>query len=252
MALIQGNLALNIKTLSRRGVRYLPGLCLAAASPTFADPTSFLNYQDTPSQQQGPRPPSVTDIDKALKTTWPTTQPTPVLSTPAVAAAPAPDQRASPALISGAPKGDLLSALPVPDRGTQAVVPVASQAVQHLPTRSTKDLPACVSDGMEMEAQPTEGDAAYSCIPASEQKVWMAEGHNSVRTTLQKWAQEAGWAVSWNAKKDWTPPNGFSHFGQFEAASYWMFDQLASNGVLYRVRWWEGNKVVVVTSAVSE
>lgn len=251
MALIQGKFGLNIKTLSRRGARYLPGLCLlAATTATYADPTSFLNYQDTP-RQQG-LPPPTTDIDKALKTTWPT-QPTPVLSSPTVAVAPAPDQRASPALNSGGPKGDdLLSVLPVPDRGVQAVVPVASQAVQQLPTRSTKDLPVCVSDGMEMEAQPTEGDATYSCIPVSEQKVWMAEGNSSVRTTLQKWAKDAGWAVSWNAKKDWTPPNGFSHFGQFEAASYWMFDQLASNGVLYRVRWWEGNKVVVVTSAVSD
>jgi hypothetical protein len=239
---------LNIKTLSRPVARYLPGLYLAVASPAFADPTSFLNYQDTPSQQQG-QPPRATDIDKALKTTWPT-QPAPVLSVPAVVAAS--DQRATPAPTSGAPKGDLLSALPVPDKGDQAVVPVVSQLVQQLPPRSMKDLPVCVSDAVDMEAQPPEGDAAYSCIPVSEQKVWTAEGHNSVRTTLQKWAQEAGWAVSWNAKKDWTPPNGFSHFGQFEAASYWMFDQLASNGVLYRVRWWEGNKVVVVTSAVSE
>jgi hypothetical protein len=126
----------------------------------------------------------------------------------------------------------------------------------------TTDLPVCVdnsseggSDSLAAPVMPS-GQDLFSCIPQQDNQLWTAEGNQTVRTTLERWAKEAEkhggrWTVVWKAERDWTIPAGFTRYGQFEAASTWMFRQLAGQGVLCKVRFYEGNRTVVVSSLAS-
>lgn len=115
------------------------------------------------------------------------------------------------------------------------------------PTRDVLDLPACEPVDRYTDTQDVAYRALrYSCIPVEPSKVWFAHGGNTVRTTLEAWGKKAGWTVVWNSDKDWTIPASFAHSGQFEAVATWMFRQLAAEGVLCKVRFYEGNQTVVV------
>jgi hypothetical protein len=242
--------------------RILPCIfAIALGSPAFADSgASFLNYQDIP-MRQPPPPPSAGAVDIDLENTWGVTPP------PAASSNPSP----TPAPKATVKKGDLLAVLPAPTSPAAAPVPVAGKggAVPMVPVvatpaptplpRSTTDLPVCVGSAPEdgfssqslMAPVLPSGPEMFACIPEHEGQLWSAEANHTVRTTLQKWADSVGWTVVWKAERDWTIPAGFTHYGQFEAASTWMFRQLAGQGVLCKVRYYEGNRTVVVSPLAS-
>lgn len=150
-----------------------------------------------------------------------------------------------------------MSAAPVAPAATAPSVALVGSAVPTIPPAaaplvtkaSTADLPTCVNP-LPDEADSNDA-AGHACVLASVERTWEAGSGTTVRTTLKKWADAAGWTVVWKAERDWSIPAGFSHYGQFEAAGTWMFNQLAANGVLIRVRFYEGNRTVVVLPVVS-
>ena len=139
--------------------------------------------------------------------------------------------------------------VPLPDNDR---APGAQRAVlrSHTepPTRDVHDLPACEPVDSHTDMQDVAYPALrYSCIPVEPSRVWFAHAGSTVLATLKAWGKKAGWTVVWNSDKDWTIPASFAHNGQFEAVATWMFRQLAAEGVLCKVRFYEGNQTVVVT-----
>lgn len=214
---------------------------LALGSAALADQAAFLNYQDAPVAP--PPPPGAATVDKALKNTWP-------VKAADAAPAPAPADTVAPAAganaVAGGKKTDLLGSVSVAVNLTSA--PLAAPTPVPVP-RNTADLPVCVAEDAT-ESAPS-GAEAFSCIPSSDSQLWSAESNQTVRTTLKKWAEKAGWTLVWRAERDWTIPAGFTHSGQFEGAGAWMFKQLSAEGVLIRVRFYEGNRTVVVSPPAS-
>ena len=240
--------------------RILPCICaIALGSTAFADSgASFLNYQDIP-MHQAPPPPSAGAGDINLDNIW---------GVPPAPAAPS-DPSSTPAPKAAVKKGDLLAVLPTPTSpavapvpgkgGAKPMVPVVATSAPIPVPRSTTDLPVCVGsapeDGLSSQSLMApvlpSGPDMFACIPEHDGQLWSAEANHTVRTTLQKWADSVGWTVVWKAERDWTIPAGFTHYGQFEAAGTWMFRQLAGQGVLCKVRYYEGNRTVVVSPLAS-
>lgn len=189
---------------------------------------SFLNYQDAPAPQPASTSQlSATAADELLRATWAVKPET---------SSPAPKMSLATAQSTGsAPAANLTPATPPPP----------SEPVTVYAPRNVADLPVCVDSASDQAA--SKADAAYSCIPESASRSWSAVGAQTVRTTLNKWAQEAGWTMVWRSERDWTIPAGFTRDGQFEAAVTWMFKQLAAEGVLCKVRFYEANRTVVVS-----
>lgn len=249
-------------------------LVISASVVQAASPPDFLHYRDAP-----PPPtinPAVAEHEvKTLGDIWPTIKPTPkrkvALDTShpggprpsdgvrqrvpaaqpptAVAAQPAPAMPAAAAVQPA--KSDPASDVPsnrhdVPTRAMATGLPErAAQQATAPAQRDVEDLPPCVRNGHIMGSVYRANQ--YACIPVMRSRVWFAHAGDTIQTTLDKWAKKAGWTVVWRSRRDLDIPASFSHTGQFEAATTWMFRQLASEGVLFKVRFFEGNQTVVVS-----
>ena len=93
---------------------------------------------------------------------------------------------------------------------------------------------------------PTKDDAPKE---ATAPTTWtLREGH-MIGRELKEWAESAGWHVEWALKKDWSTPTKTTFNGDFKAAASEVIKTLASNGVIIRVQFFDGNQTMMVTGA---
>lgn len=208
-------------------MRIAIGLVLLAVTvPALASPPNLLPYQvHAAAKPVKPAPASPPVVWKTQK---------PSASSPvskhAVAAPGAPGVAAATPAASGTTPPT------APDAGravsTASVVPAPPTAppVRH-------NLPTC---------NPVRGGNLHWCIPTRRSRMWTLHPGQSIRATMDKWAKRSGWTVEWEAKNSPTVPAFTTIHGQFEQAATWVFRQLASDGVLLRVRFYEGNSLLLV------
>ena len=78
---------------------------------------------------------------------------------------------------------------------------------------------------------------------------WTLRQGMPVGKELSEWAQKAGWNVVWNLPKDYVVPAQKIYSGDFKAVTSEVINTLAENGLVIRVKFYDGNKTAVISGA---
>lgn len=83
------------------------------------------------------------------------------------------------------------------------------------------------------------------------QKMWVLREGRWIGEELKEWGKSVNWTVDWQFRnegklKDFVVPGRATYTGDFKAASSEVIQTLANNGVLIRVRYFDGNRTMRV------
>lgn len=77
---------------------------------------------------------------------------------------------------------------------------------------------------------------------------WRLQSGGTVRRTLKAWATRAGWHLIWMPKFDWTLVSSAQWYGGFPNTVRTFVLALHTQGIPIQVRFWMGNRTLVITT----
>lgn len=98
-------------------------------------------------------------------------------------------------------------------------------------------------------------DEAYQPFVGSGQKstaVWSLPAGGSLRTTLEEWAEKAGWSVVWNSVYEYPIQAGADFHGSFIEATTTVIESMASVKPSVKAAFYKKNRVLVIETSVDE
>jgi hypothetical protein len=127
---------------------------------------------------------------------------------------------------------------------------ILAGSVAHADTPRLSQPLISVQAAQALAADPVCAQLARAGGPSA---VWSLSANEDIKTTLSRWASEAGWHAIWNAPIDWKmPPGQAATFqGNFAAASCALLvDLQAANGSRWTLhgQWFLPNKMLLVTA----
>jgi hypothetical protein len=102
--------------------------------------------------------------------------------------------------------------------------------------------------GGSTQAKPTQLSASAATMPSAPVGSWTIAKGETLRASLDGWTKKAGWTLVWNSQYEYPIQAGAAFGGDFVSATSDLFKSLLDVRPALTVKFYRGNKVLLVTN----
>ena len=146
---------------------------------------------------------------------------------------------------------------PAPVPADQILAARKKQSTDAVESPPSAPAPNAASAQPVTTEQGKDSQASTATVPSRDEKpkeattptTWTLREGYMIGRELKEWGDIAGWHVEWSLKKDWSIPTKTTFNGDFKTAASEVIKTLASNGVIIRAQFFDGNQTMMITGA---